>query len=102
MSTTTVSSSIPTSIFQATQDVPSPTVSTTATVCELSLTAVCSIRGYFERRIQLRQATSIRAMFEIALLVSPAFRTRNCLMLQSSKMISVWLDSAQNSVHMGI
>ena len=48
------------------------------------------------------QATSIRAMFEIAPLVSSAFRARNYLMLQSRKMISVRLDSAQNSVHMGI
>ena len=47
-------------------------------------------------------AMSIRAMFEIAPLLSPAFRTRNYLMLQSSKMILVWLDSAQNSVLMGI
>ena len=48
------------------------------------------------------QATSIRAMFKIAPLVSPAFRAHNYLMLQSSKMIPVRLDSAQNSVHMGI
>ena len=45
------------------------------------------------------QATSIRAMFEI---VSSAFRARNYLMLQSRKMISVRLNSAQNSVHVGI
>ena len=41
-------------------------------------------------------------MFKIAPLVSPAFRAHNYLMLQSSKMIPVRLDSAQNSVHMGI
>ena len=41
-------------------------------------------------------------MFKIAPLVSPAFRARNYLMLRSRKMISVRLDSAQNSVYMGI